>query len=71
MVSWKGNNVFNQRDKTGLLKQVQGLKACTEFGQYGIKRKDILSHNITCEKNKEGNREHKTHNKSPIGAQGF
>ena len=70
MVSWEGNNIFNWRDRTGL-KQVQGLKSCTESGQYGIKRKDTLSHKIKCEKKKEGNREHITHRQKPDGSSGF
>lgn len=39
MVSWKGNNISDWRDKTGLLDQEQGFKACAESGQHGKKRK--------------------------------
>lgn len=52
MVSWKGNNIRDWRDKTGLLKQEKGLNACVESGQHGMKRKDILSHKIRCKKKK-------------------
>lgn len=54
--SWKGNDALSWRDKTGLLKHEQGLKACVEFGRHDMHRKDIPSNELRCAKKKEENK---------------